>query len=256
VILLEDTQRELTLDVLEMQFYRLLLDEQSLQTHYASAGQKIRYGRSCRDLSAILSADNISMFAGIGSKASERFLHSPEAVIAVWKAESDLSVLSITAPPRRAFRSPLKSFTIVWDEAVVDRIRWLRNEKLPGETGGALVGCWDLSRQLLYIVDVTGAPADSVERPTAFVRGSKDLGKWIAEISRLTARTLEYVGEWHSHPDGYSTRPSCDDRNVFRWIAEHLATDGLPPVMLIAGDSNFRWMSEADGDGYPWEYCT
>jgi proteasome lid subunit RPN8/RPN11 len=67
-------------------------------------------------------------------------------------------------------------------------------------------------------------------------------------------RTLEYVGEWHSHPDGFSTRPSCDDRNVFRWIEDHLATDGLPPIMLIAGDSDFRWMSEAKGDGCTWEY--
>ena len=86
VLLLEDIQRELTLDVLEMQFYRLLLDEQQLQTHYMSTGPKIRYGRSCRDLSAILSADNISMFAGIGSKGAEKFLQAPDAVIAIWKA--------------------------------------------------------------------------------------------------------------------------------------------------------------------------
>jgi integrative and conjugative element protein (TIGR02256 family) len=254
VLLLEDAERKQMLDTLEMQFYRLLLDEPQLQTHYMSTGPRIRYGRSCRDLSAILSADHISMFAGIGSKAAEKFLRTPDAAIVVWKAESDFSVLSIKATPRRVFRSILKGFTVLWDEAVVDKIRWLRGEKLPGETGGALVGCWDLSRQMLYIVDVTGAPPDSVERPTAFIRGSKDLGNWIAEISRLTGRTLEYVGEWHSHPDGFSTRPSCDDRNVFRWIEDHLATDGLPSIMLIAGDSDFRWMSEANGNGCTWEY--
>ena len=71
VLLAEDKGREIKLDALEMQFYRLLLASPALQGHYASLGPKIRYGRSCRDLSAVLSADSIAAFAGIGSKATE-----------------------------------------------------------------------------------------------------------------------------------------------------------------------------------------
>jgi integrative and conjugative element protein (TIGR02256 family) len=143
---------------------------------------------------------------------------------------------------------------VVWDEGVLDKLLWLRGEKLPRETGGALLGCWDLCRQILYVVDITGAPEDSVERATAFIRGSKDLSRWIAEISRITGQSVEYVGEWHSHPNGYSTNPSDDDRKVFHWIGEHLSIDGLPPAMLIVGETDLRWLTTSDGSGVVWKY--
>lgn len=252
VLLLEDARRAITLDNLEMQFYRLLLTVEALNDHYAPAGNMLRYGRSCRDLSAILSADAIALFAGIGSRAIERLLADEKPVIRVWKTASDFSVASFEAPPRASFQMAVTSFKIVWDEAVVEKLMWLRGEKLPKETGGALLGCWDLSRQVLYIVDVTGAPQDSIERPTAFIRGSKDLSTWIDAISRITGNAVEYVGEWHSHPDGFSTHPSDDDRQVFKWINEHLSIDGLPAVMLIVGRAELRWISSAGGDGDVW----
>jgi integrative and conjugative element protein (TIGR02256 family) len=254
VMLLEDKNREIKLDSLEMQFYQLLLASPSLQGHYASLGPKIRYGRSCRDLSAILSADSIAAFAGIGSKAAELLLRDDAAAIAVWKLEADISIRATWARPRREFRLRLPSFTVVWDEGVLNKMRWLRGERLPRETGGALLGCWDLSRSILYIVDVTGAPEDSLERATAFIRGSKSLSGWIAAISRISGGAIEYVGEWHSHPNGYSTNPSGDDRKVFDWIDEHLSVDGLPPAMLIVGETELRWMSAVDGNGVAWKY--
>lgn len=254
VLLVEDKNREIKLDALEMQFYRLLLSTPSLQGHYASAGSKLRYGRSCRDLSAILSADSIASFAGIGSKVTERLLHGDSAAIAVWKMEADTSIATTWQTPRREFRLQMDKFSVVWDEGVLDKLRWLRGEKLPRETGGALLGCWDLSRQILYIVDITGAPEDSIERATSFIRGSKELTRWIADISRITGRSVEYVGEWHSHPNGYSANPSNDDRKVFRWIDERLSIDGLPPAMLIVGETELRWLTTEDGSGVEWKY--
>jgi integrative and conjugative element protein (TIGR02256 family) len=254
VLLAENNNREIKLDALEMQFYRMLLTTPSLQGHYASLGSKIRYGRSCRDLSAVLSADSISCFAGIGSKVAERLLRGDSAAIAVWKTESDTSISATWASPRREFRLQMEGLSVVWDEGILDKLRWLRGEKLPRETGGALLGCWDLSRQLLYVVDVTGAPEDSIERATAFIRGSKDLPRWIAETSRLTGGSIEYVGEWHSHPDGYPTSPSNDDRKVFHWIEEHLSIDGLPPTMLIVGETELRWLTTEDGNGVAWKF--
>jgi hypothetical protein len=52
---------------------------------------------------------------------------------------------------------------------------------------------------------------------------------------------LQYLGEWHSHPDGYGTAPSKDDYNVWAWIAEKTQEDGYPPVMLIVGERDLTW---------------
>jgi hypothetical protein len=48
---------------------------------------------------------------------------------------------------------------------------------------------------------------------------------------------LQYVGEWHSHPDGFSVKPSGDDRAEFEWLAGYMEADGLVPIMLIAGQN-------------------
>ena len=48
---------------------------------------------------------------------------------------------------------------------------------------------------------------------------------------------LEYIGEWHSHPNGASTTPSNDDINVFEWLTVLMKRDGLPAVMMIIGDN-------------------
>lgn len=104
VLLMEHSNREIKLDALEMQFYRLLLTTPSLQGHYASVGPKIRYGRSCRDLSAVLSADSISSFAGLASKTTERLLRGDAAAIAVWKMESDNSIRATWEEPRCVFQ--------------------------------------------------------------------------------------------------------------------------------------------------------
>ena len=44
---------------------------------------------------------------------------------------------------------------------------------------------------------------------------------------------IEYVGEWHSHPDGAGTTPSEDDRKVFAWLDELRQADGYPATMVI-----------------------
>jgi len=49
---------------------------------------------------------------------------------------------------------------------------------------------------------------------------------------------LEYVGEWHSHPPAYDCKPSGDDHKAFSWLKNMMNEEGLPPLMLIAGDWN------------------
>jgi hypothetical protein len=56
---------------------------------------------------------------------------------------------------------------------------------------------------------------------------------------------LQYVGEWHSHPNDYGTAPSGDDRNVFEWITERTTEDGYQPVMAIVGELEARWFVES-----------
>ena len=71
-----------------------------------------------------------------------------------------------------------------------------------------------------------------------YIRGVKGLRQARKNIVGTKAGNLDYLGEWHSHPKGASTKPSDDDRTVFQWISDLLAVEGRPPVMLIVADAS------------------
>jgi integrative and conjugative element protein (TIGR02256 family) len=132
------------------------------------------------------------------------------------------------------------------DDNLLARLFALRADRLPNETGGVFIGAFDLERKVVYIADFIPSPPDSKEWPVLYIRGCKGLSERFQEIDQATGGMVQYVGEWHSHPNGCSTSPSADDRKVFQWLREHMHMDGLPPVMAIVGQGgNVRWFVEA-----------
>ena len=57
---------------------------------------------------------------------------------------------------------------IFWDAQLEEKLRAARNEKLPNETGGVLIGSFDMARRIIYVVDATEAPLGSRSSLTAF----------------------------------------------------------------------------------------
>jgi proteasome lid subunit RPN8/RPN11 len=56
-----------------------------------------------------------------------------------------------------------------------------------------------------------------------------------------TGSQLQYIGEWHSHPDGHTAEPSEDDLKLFSWLQDYTRQDGYAPVMLIVGETELGW---------------
>ena len=137
-------------------------------------------------------------------------------------------------------RDPIRckkgEWTLCADEGFIDKAHEARTRKLPNETGGVLLGSYDMQRKIVYVVDCLPAPPDSEEWPTLYIRGYRRLRLKIEKIQQITVNELQYIGEWHSHPPGCSVKPSHDDRQVFNWLSDHMKIDGLPPLMLIVGD--------------------
>ena len=157
--------------------------------------------------------------------------------IRVWKADpNELNVETVSVPVYPVIIQKSLDWTIVIDQWVLKEIFRLRKEKLPKETGGVLIGAHDILRKIVYVTDALSSPSDSVEWPTLFIRGCEELGTQVEKIREITAQNLDYVGEWHSHPDGYDTYPSEEDFELFAWLTEEMDVEGKPPLMLIAGE--------------------
>jgi len=102
------------------------------------------------------------------------------------------------------------------------------------ETGGILVG-QTAKTGFITIEEASGPGPNALHQPGRFER---DTGYCQQFLSAAEARGLQYVGEWHSHPDADNT-PSHTDIDSLTQIAlqpEYLTTQ---PVMLIFSSAGF-----------------
>jgi integrative and conjugative element protein (TIGR02256 family) len=238
VLLIEDEKREYPLNFIEMQYYRAILQQERLQHHLKAPEGRLRYARSCRDVTFAMPQDFVGIHSGIASRAFRTAISKPEAGIEIYQLDpADLTVNVTRIAPKPVMKAPFGDWTLYVDGAVHEKLLSIRASKLPNETGGVLLGSIDLSRKIVYVVDVLPSPPDSKEWPTLYIRGSEQLKEEIERVQKITAGNLEYVGEWHSHPNGVSARPSPDDLNVFTWLTELMDQESLPALMVIVADS-------------------
>jgi hypothetical protein len=244
VLLAEDAKREVPLDCLEMQYYRELIARPELARHLQRPAGRIRYAHSCRDLTSRIPQALVALHAAIGSAALPRAVTNEAAGIRIWQVDEEvLSVSSLKMEPAAVVTQEMNGWRLCSDVGFVQKVMQLREERLPNETGGILIGAFDMERRIVYVVDTIPSPPDSREWPTLYIRGWQGLPQRVQEIEALTGGMLRYVGEWHSHPDGCSCSPSCDDQTVLGWLKERMAEDGLPALMLIAGQAGeCRWL--------------
>ena len=236
-VLAEDVERKITLDSLEMQYYRHLINEDCLEGHLRRNDERIRYATSCRDVSATIPQDFVALQAAICSRAIHQLTSNEQASLSIWRTDEDqINVQRHSFPVRNAIKYKIGEWTLCTDEGFIDKVHEARANKLPNETGGVLVGSYDMQRKIVYVVDFLPSPPDSKEWPTLYIRGCRGLPSKIEKIQQDTENQLRYIGEWHSHPAACSVKPSYDDKQVFDWLSDCMQIDGLPPLMLIVGD--------------------
>jgi hypothetical protein len=236
VLLAEDKARSVPLDCLEMQYYRALIQSAELDGHFSSESDRYRYGQSCRDVTSRIPQDLVALHGSIGSRAFRAALATDQAQISIWRADQQLAVRRVTVDVCHVVQHRLGDWLLQFDSKFMDGLHEVRRSKLPNETGGVLIGSIDMERKTVYLVDTIPSPPDSQEWPTLYIRGARGLKPQVEQIVAATDGALHYVGEWHSHPEGYSTAPSADDIQVFSWLTELMDRDGFPALMMIVGD--------------------
>jgi len=241
VVLAEDRERRTLLDSLEMLYYRGLVHEPHLRNHLLDTDERLRYASGCRDVSSTIAQDLVALHSGVGARALREIMGETKASVSVWHCDPRRATVErYDLPVALTITYPVSGWTIYTDQSFLEGIQHARAEKLPNETGGVLVGSYDMQRKIIYVVDTLLSPPDSFEWPTVYIRGTDGLREDLSRIEQVTRTRLEYVGEWHSHPDAAGCLPSNDDRQAFAWLSDLMGEHGLPPLMLILGNDAQR----------------
>lgn len=105
------------------------------------------------------------------------------------------------------------------------------------ETGGILTGNYSADLKTAFIKILTGPPLDSNAGPTWFNRGTQGVKTL---INKLWSKNSYYLGEWHFHPNSWTT-PSSQDKSQMREIAVSKPYNCPEPIMLIIGGNHIEY---------------
>lgn len=237
IFIAEDVQRSIPLDVLEMQYYRALVLDEKLNDVLETSGDSVTHSRSCRDRTFVIPNDLVALHAAFGSSSVHRLVQRDAAQIRIARVEEQsYSMSTVDVPVSPVCRQKINGWDLILDDHVIDRMGNLRKEKLPNETGGVLIGTFDMQRKYIYVVDVIDSPSDSDEAPNCYIRGTVDLQADVQRYVALTAGQLAYIGEWHSHPRGCPAIASTTDEALLGSLQKRRSGDGHPALMAIVGE--------------------
>lgn len=234
VLLTEDVEHRVTLRDLEAQYYRTVLVSPNLTDHLNPAGEGVRYSGSCRTLSSRIPESSVAILSAIAARAAP-IDRIGAAGISVWSLRRNGEVQLTEALVHPVRQTKILNWTVTIDAGLEAALQEERKRHLPAETGGVLLGIVDSSSSRIHVVHHLPAPPDSKETAAEFERGVEGLSKAIKHCADQVLHQVRYVGEWHSHPDGVKARPSKTDMSQLAWLAQSLAADGCPGLMLIVG---------------------
>jgi integrative and conjugative element protein (TIGR02256 family) len=242
VLLLEDENRSTRTSCLESQYYRAIINSDWGSHHLSGHQGSIWVGAGCRDISAVLSYELIQLHGATLSTQLRKNVRKPDAAVLTWHiSEEDGSLIATSVPVAKSYTKTIGTWKITWDEGLQERLHSLRSANLPRETGGILLGYFDMKLHHLFLVDAMPAPSDSDADSSGFTRGKEGIQEHLKECARRTANIVGYVGEWHSHPRNASALPSSLDVHLIAHLASAMAQDGYPALMLIVGEHDYSF---------------
>lgn len=140
-------------------------------------------------------------------------------------------------------RSPLllrrpddDGFILIEDQVIRILDRYRQRSSGSPESGGILLG---YRRELhLHVTDVTVPLATDGRSRTRFFRSAEPHRQTAHARWRESGGTMDYVGEWHTHPE-LNPSPSTIDRRGWERIS---SSRKMPMLFIIAGTQDSLWI--------------
>lgn len=129
------------------------------------------------------------------------------------------------------------SVSVLIEQSVLDGITDRSKSNRPNEAGGLLLGY--RKGNDLHVVDLTGPLPMDVASPVRFFRKDPGHQRDAARKWKGSRETLDWVGEWHSHPNG-TPYPSSIDETTWR---TQVRRRSVSMAYIINGaDSHAVWL--------------
>lgn len=105
----------------------------------------------------------------------------------------------------------------------------------PNEFGGILVGVRNKSQSI--VVDFL-TPSNFKISKNRFIRDSGNLNEELEKIYDLSVGKLEYLGEWHSHPNGNEKFSTGDKKTMLKIASDTDVGFNFPFLLIFSLNTN------------------
>ncbi len=124
-------------------------------------------------------------------------------------------------------------FSVEIPAEILDKIRQLGLEFHPREFGGIFLGKTSPNCSKITITELV-IPTEYESKPNGFTRHPHNLNDRIKDEYNRSEGEINYVGEWHTHPNGKS-QFSKKDLKAMAAISALTEVKTATPLLLIAG---------------------
>lgn len=107
------------------------------------------------------------------------------------------------------------------------------------ETGGLLFGERDDALGVIWVTEVSGPPPDSEQSPSGFVCGTQGVASLATEKRTRTCGRVQFLGMWHTHPEG-SPLPSPTDLDGMARVLAASTSPSARSLLVIVSPSRSR----------------
>lgn len=248
VLLSEPRDRSATLRDVEAQYYSVIAAMPALAGHLIAREGQVQYAGACRQLTARIPESRVAALSALLAEQLPAAVdREPGQILIIRRRSCGIDFIEVDASAWR--RVQVLGWDVAVSQDVIADLTRRKNEALPAETGGVLLGVVDTLARTIHVSFTLEAPGDSVGTAVGFERGVAGLRDRIAEASAESAGQLTYVGEWHSHPLGSPVRPSATDLLQLADLASLLSLNGLPGIMTIVGDEGVGIIGTGSPEG-------
>ncbi|MFC5527858.1 Mov34/MPN/PAD-1 family protein [Cohnella yongneupensis] len=136
------------------------------------------------------------------------------------------------------FYSKDRKFGLLLPEDLVSNLMNNATHSYPNETGGILIGRYSNNLTIAEVSHISTGSIDSKKYPTQFYRGTAGLQKLLSDAWEKDRSY--YLGEWHTHPNGFPI-PSDPDKRQMTEISKSKKYVCPEPVLLILGEIPIKW---------------
>lgn len=136
------------------------------------------------------------------------------------------------------------TWTVTFNKSVLETVRNIRQELLPSEAAGYLIGLYNIETKRISIVAATKGEFSSSTSSATLTSIEQD-----TEAQKILSNSnvmLKPLGTWHSHPSK-SAQPSPRDLQTFKELVD-IRERILPTVMLICADIDTHFLVGVNRD--------